>query len=121
MSYATDQTDAKALLAEFGQAVTLTPKGGGTYSTATGTVSGGSGTPVTTTGVVLPLSRGLKHMPGTDIQAGDQQLLLPGDIAEPSLDTVATIGGKDYVIKEVAPLNPGGTALLYDCVIRGNQ
>lgn len=116
-----DQSDAAALLAEAGQAVTLTPPSNGTYNTATATVSGGSATPVQTTGVVLPLSRGLKHMPGTDIQAGDQRLLLPGDIAEPAIDTKAHIGGVDYTIKEVDPLNPAGTPLLYDCVIRGHK
>lgn len=121
MSYATDQIDAKALLAEAGQPVTLTPPSSGTYDPATGTVGGAAPTPVTTIGVVLPLSRGLKHMPGTDITAGDQQLYLPGDIAQPAIDTKATIGGVDYTIKEVAALNPGGTALLYDCVIRGAQ
>jgi hypothetical protein len=119
VSYADDQTSAKQLLAEAGQAVTLTPPTTGTYDPNTATVTGAAPTPVTTTGVVLPLSRGLKHMPGTDITASDQQLLLPGDIAEPVLDTKATIGGVDYTIKEVAPLNPGGTSLLYDCVIRG--
>ena len=118
MNYATDQTDAKELIAEFGQTVTLTPPSASTYNTATGTVSGSAGTPVTTVGAVLPLSRGLKHMPGTDITANDERLLLPGDIAQPAIDTKATIGGVDYTIKEVAPLNPGGTALLFDCVIR---
>lgn len=116
-----DQLSAKAMIAESGQAVTLTPPASGTYDTATGTVSGAAGTPVSTVGVVLPLSRGLKHMPGTDITISDQQLLLPGDIAQPALDTKATIGGVDYTIKEVAALSPAGTPLLYDCVIRGGQ
>lgn len=117
MSYLNDQTDAKALLADAGQPVTLTPSGG-TYDPATATVNGSAGAPVSTVGVVFPLSRGLKHMPGSDIQVGDQQLLLPGDIAQPALNTTATIGGLDYVIKEVAQLSPGGTVLLFDCVIR---
>lgn len=121
MTYATDQLSAKQLLADAGQPVTLTPPASGTYNTATGTITGSAGTPVQTVGVVLPLSRGLKHMPGTDITVGDQQLLLPGDIAQPVLDTKATIGGVDYTIKEVAPLNPAGTPLLYDCVIRGSK
>lgn len=121
MTYADDQASAKATLADAGQAVTLTPPASGTYNTATATVSGGAGTPVQTIGVVLPLSRGLKHMPGTDITASDQRLLLPGDIAQPVIDTKATIGGVDYTIKEVAPLTPGGTAVLYDCIIRSGQ
>jgi hypothetical protein len=118
LSYADDQASALALITESGQAVTLTPPSSGAYNTATGSVGSSSPATVTTTGVVLPLSRGLKHMAGSDIAVGDQQLLLPGNIAQPALDTKATIGGLDYTIKEVAPLNPGGTALLYDCVIR---
>jgi hypothetical protein len=46
---------------------------------------------------------------------------LPGNIAQPALDTKATIGGLDYTIKEVAPLNPGGPHCFYDCVIRGGK
>lgn len=144
MSYADDQLSAKVLLAEAGQVVILTPPSTGTYDPSTGTVigagaallteaggvvltevgdevlleSGAAIVTIITIGVVLPLSRGLKHMPGTDIAAGDQQLLLPGDIAQPEIDTKVTIGGADFTIKEVAPLSPGGTALLYDCVIR---
>jgi hypothetical protein len=118
MSYAPTQTSAARMIADKGQAVTLTPPSNGTYDTATSTVGAGSGSPVTTTGVVLPLSRGLMHMAGTDIQAGDQRLLIPGNVDQPSIDTKATIAGVDYTIKEVSPLNPGGTALLFDCVIR---
>jgi hypothetical protein len=118
VSYLGTQTAAARLLADKGQAVTLTVSTPGPYANGAVTLTE---TTVQTTGVVLPLSRGLKHMPGTDIVAGDQQLLLPGDIAQPSLDTKATIGGVDYTVVEVAPLDPGGTALLYDCVIRGAQ
>jgi hypothetical protein len=81
VSYADTQSFAKRLLTDKGQAVTLTPPVSGTYSTTTRTNSGSAGTPVSTVGLVLPLSRGLKHMAGTDIKADDQQLLLPGDIA----------------------------------------
>lgn len=111
-----DQADAAAMIAEVGQAVTLTPKAS-TYDPATATVSGTT-TPVSTTGVVLPLSRGLMNMAGTTIQAGDQQLLLPGTIAQPAVGTAANVNGQDYTIVQVNPLDPAGTALLYDCVIR---
>jgi hypothetical protein len=107
-----------SLITAKGQPVTLTYHAAGAYDPATATVTS-TDTVVTTVGVVLPLSRGLKHMPGTNISVDDQQLLLPGDVAQPAVDTSVAIGTKNYTIVEVAPLNPAGTAQLYDCVIRG--
>ena len=119
MDFSFIQQMADATLLETGQAVTLTSPGGA-YNVATSTWTG-TGTPISTTGVLLPISRGLKHMPGTDIQSGDMQLLLPGNIAQPPIDTKAAIGGKTYTIIEVAPVNPAGTALYFDCVVRAGQ
>lgn len=113
------QQSAGALINMTGQPVTLTPPGG-SYNSATSTWTG-TGVPITTTGVLLPLSRGLKHMPGTDIQIGDQQLLLPGTIVQPLVDTKVVIGAKTYTIIEVAPVNPAGSALYYDCIVRSGQ
>ena len=110
--------NAADIIAAKGQSVTLTYHSAGDYDTSSGTVTAADSS-VATVGVVLPLSRGLKHMPGTNISVGDQQLLLPGDIDEPAVDTTATIDGKDFTIIEVAPLAPAGEALIYDCVIRG--
>lgn len=114
----TDQSTAASLIAEAGQLVTLTYHAAGTYDLATNAVTL-TDTVVATTGVVLPLSRGLKNMPGSTIGIDDQRLLLPGTIARPAIDTTATIGGKDYIITQVAPLNPAGTPLMFDCIIRG--
>jgi len=112
------QATVLSLLSSQGQAVTLTYHADGVYIPATGIVTSND-TVVVTTGVLLPLSRGLKYMPGTDISIDDQQLLLPGNIAQPTVGTTATINGKNYLVTEVTPLNPAGTALIYDCMIRG--
>lgn len=109
---------ANSLIAAKGQPVTLTLHAGGAYDLATNTVAL-TDTTVATVGVVLPISRGLRHMAGSNIGVDDQQLLLPGDIAQPAIDTKATINGKTYVIVEVSPLAPAGEALIYDCMIRG--
>lgn len=106
------------MLRDKGQAVTLTVKTVGAYNPATGGASVTTA-PVTTVGVVLPLSRGLRHMEGSTIAVDDQQLLLPGDIDQPAVGTIATIGGKPFTIVEIAPLSPAGEALIYDCIIRG--
>jgi hypothetical protein len=109
---------AKALIAAKGQAMTLAYHGASAYDPSTATVTL-TDTQVTTVGVVLPLSRGLKNMPGSTIGIDDQQLLLPGDIAQPAIDTTVTVGSKNYVITQVSPLAPDGTALIYDCIVRG--
>lgn len=109
---------AKALIASKGQAMTLTYHGASAYDTSTGTVTL-TDTQVATVGVILPLSVGLKNMASTTIGVDDQRLLLPGDIAEPAIDTTVTVGAKSYVITQVAPLAPAGTTLIHDCIIRG--
>lgn len=113
------QQMAVAMIQMQGQPVTLTPPGG-TYDVATSTFTGNQ-TTVATTGVVLPLSRGLKHAPGTDIQEGDQQLLLPGNITQPAVDTKAHINGNDYIITEVDPVAPNGTPVYFDCIVRSGK
>lgn len=124
MDYTLDRAMADELLAEFGQAVTITPRDSGAYDTATGAVAV-SGTAKTGVGAVLPLSRGLTFMGGSGIKGGDKQLLLSAldsdgaAMTAPLPGYTATIGGTVHTIVEVSPINPGGTAVLYDCVIRG--
>lgn len=119
MSYAETQERAADIIAEKGQAVTLSPHTAGSYDTATGGVTVTETPAVATTGVLLPLARGFAHRPDSNIRLGDLQLLLPGDIAAPVLGAQATIGGKPYTVIEVSPLAPGGTNLMYDCIVRG--
>lgn len=118
MSYVATQARAADMIAEKGRSVTLTRHAGGAYDTATGEVALVD-TVTTTKGVLLPLPRGFTHLAGTNIRVGDQQLLLPGDITAPAIDDMVSIGGVAYTIIEVSPLNPGGTNLLYDCIVRG--
>jgi hypothetical protein len=119
MNYAAFQQTASWMLSTQGQPVTLTPPDG-TYNVATSTFTG-TGAPYQTTGVLLPLSRGLTHSPGTDIQVGDMQLMLPGTIGKPSVDTKAVINGRTYTIIEVNAVNPAGTAIYFDCIVRAPQ
>jgi hypothetical protein len=119
MDYSAIQAMASSLVSMQGQPVTLTPPGG-VYDVTTSTYTG-TGVPFTTTGVLLPLSRGLTHSPGTDIQVGDMQLMLPGTIPHPAVDTKAVIDGHTYTIIEVSTVNPAGTAVYYDCIVRAPQ
>lgn len=113
-----------------GLAVTLTREvSSGAYNTSTGT-QGTTTTTQTGSGVVLEYSafrqKGQQNEPGSLIQAGDKQLLLSalnsaGSPLSPAPEPGdrATIGGVAWLITAVAPLAPAGTAILYDCNVRG--
>lgn len=120
MDYSTIQQTASWVLTTQGEPVTLTLPGSGTYDPTTATFSG-TPTQVQTFGTLLPLDRGLTHIPGTDIQSGDQQLLLAGAIAQPPVGSTVQVAGRPYTIMEVNPVAPGGLALYYDCIVRGSQ
>jgi hypothetical protein len=49
------------------------------------------------------------------------QLLLSGTIAQPAVDTKVLVNGKTYTIIEVSPVNPNGTAIYFDCIVRAPQ
>jgi hypothetical protein len=117
MTYAATQTRAAALIASKGQAVTITPHTAAAYNVSDGSVALTEAPTVSTTGVLLPLPKGFVHR--ENVRIGDQQLLLPGDITAPKIGATVTIGGTGYVIVEVSPLNPGGTNLIYDVIVRG--
>lgn len=106
------------MLAEEGQTVTLevTTVSGYTPGSgqATGTITG-----YATVGVLLPFSRGLRAMPGSGIDARDQQLLLAANVQAPTLNSRIGVGGKVYAIIEVATLAPKGVPLYHDCTVRG--
>lgn len=86
----------------------------------------GSGKPtivndeVVTMGVLLPFSRGLRALPNSGISSRDQQLLLPGDIDPPTLNSQLAVGGEAYSLVEINALAPKGEVLYYDCTVRGS-
>lgn len=123
VDYTIDRAEAADMIAEFGQAVTLTRIAAGTYDPATGT-----STPSTSTqagkGVILPLSP-MKKAAGTNIPEGAQQLLLSALKADGSVlvvphvdDNVTLASGEVMQIIAVDPLTPAGVAVLYDCIVK---
>jgi hypothetical protein len=115
-----------------GQSITLTRAGvGGVYDPATSTVSTGADTVQSTSGVVLEYGSfergGQRNDPGALIQIGDKRLLLSGlTLAGAPLspppgpgDTVTLADGVAYTITSAAPLAPAGTAIFFECNIRG--
>lgn len=127
MDYNRTLATAKRLLTGFGQSVTITNHDDGGYDIATATVAV-TDAPIVTTGVVLPLSTGVRgfrygtaEQSGSNILSSDQQLLLPGGITEPKVGATVTIGAKTFRLIAVSPINPAGMVVIYDCVIRGAE
>lgn len=129
MSYVDDRADAAKALAEAGQSLTLTYPGGMTYDPATGTASGSGGASQTVNGAFFPLSSFRKlsafRKSVGNIVDGDQQLLLSAQntsgvaIVAPKVNgTVTDANSNVWTLIAVDPLNPGGTAVLYDCIAR---
>jgi hypothetical protein len=123
MSYVDDRLTASDMLTEDGQTVTLTYVGGSTYDPATGTTSGSAPSPATVKGAIFPLSPFRKAQ--GNIVEGDQQLLLSAldtsgnAITPPQVNgTVTDANAKVWTLIAADPLSPGGTDVLYDCIIR---
>jgi hypothetical protein len=128
MSYVDDRLTAADMLAEDGQTVTLTYVGTSSYDSATSTTTNTAPDPETVSGAILPLSIAIRYgfkQTGSLIVEGDQQLLLSAQntagvaIAAPQVNgTITDTNGNAWTIIAVDPLNPAGTAVLFDCVIR---
>lgn len=123
MTYVETRSRAADMLAAKGQSVTLAYPGGQTYDPATGTTSGSGPASATVKGAFFPLSAFRKAQ--GNIVDGDQQLLLAAQstsgtaITAPQVNgTVTDAGGTVWTIIAVEPLNPAGTAVLYDCIAR---
>lgn len=120
---------ALELLAEFGADVVITKPGTPVYNPATGTTTETGGGSQTVSGVKFEyntfIRSGQRNEPGSLIQAGDKQLLLAATATDgtplnaPKAGDVATVGGVDFTVTAVAPLDPAGTPVYYECNIRG--
>jgi len=113
---------ADAMIAKFGQAVTLTRRSAGAYDVATSSAAV-SETTQTGKGVILPLA-GYRKADGKVIVHGDETLLLSalasdGTALAPSVnDKLTDAGGATYLVTVVDPLRPAGLAIIWDCVGR---
>jgi len=118
--YAKTATTAVRLLTKFGQSVTLARRSTGAYDPTL------SAAPVTETletrkAVLLDYDRinfGETLQDGTRIQAGDRRCLMGTDGSAPTNFDAVVVGGERYPIKVVKELNPAGTPVLYDMLIR---
>lgn len=124
--YATDQLDAAAMLSEAGQSVTVTSKGAGSYSPATGAVST-SPSSQTAKAVIFDFSAGLRavngNIPSTDRLCILSALTTAGAaLTAPKVnDTVTDVNGATYNVQAVSPLAPDGLPIIYELTLRGHQ
>lgn len=128
MSYVDDAISAADMLAEDGQTVTLTYVGTSSYDPATGQATNTAPDPEQVSGGLFPLSIAIRYgfkQAGSLIVEGDQQLLLSAvntagvQITAPQVNgSITDANANTWTIIAVDPLNPAGTPVLYDCVVR---
>ena len=120
--YSEIATSVDEILTEFGQSVTVSRKTAGTYDEETGIAAVSTSTQ-TVIGAVFEWNN--KDVDGTLVRDGDMKLLLSpkttagATLTRPAANDQVTIGGKAYSIVAVKPLSPAGTAVMYECNIRG--
>lgn len=110
--------EASALLAEFGQIVTVTRETVGEYDPATGTVSSGT-EGYSCHGAVMNYRH--QDIDGTLIQRGDVRVLLAPDAQfEPKPgDKVTLADATVLTVISVMPTKPAGLSVLYELQARG--
>lgn len=115
-NYDRAKATAERLIARFGQAMTLTVPGATTGPAWDST----PGAPVTHTCTGCVLDYSVYERNDALIQAGDRKVLLSTDGLSVVPDPAhwITVGGQDMAIIKVAPLNPGGTTVLYELQVR---
>ena len=104
---------AARLLTQFGKPATLRVESGSSFDPATQI-----NTPAyTDTAVSLLVSNytGRISETGTLVQTDDKRLIVSvNGAAEPGIGSLVVDGSTVYIVQAVRPLNPAGTALLYE-------
>lgn len=117
--YAKTARAAALKIAAAGQVATLRRVVLGEYDTDTGKPAVLSDTSYTCYVALFDYSlqgSGISNEPGSLIQAGDKQILLPayGLAITPAPGDTLIVGGVTWNIKNVKELNPAGVPILYD-------
>ena len=121
MDYDRAAATSLRLLTSFGKSITLRSMTAGTYDTTTGTVSAATETDATRKAVFLDFKQfasGQKLRDGSLIQSGDRRCLLDADGTAPTYDSQIVDGATKYTIWDIKEVNPAGTPVLYDLVVR---
>jgi hypothetical protein len=121
--YASMQTLATELIAEFGGSVTFTHKTAGTHNATTGAITGQSTSTQVVKAAVFDYTMkesGKQAIDGETIQAGDKKMLVSSvDLTTaPALTSTVYASGQLWRIVNIKELNPAGTSLIYELQLR---
>lgn len=113
--YAEIAAIASELLTEFGQQVTITREGDGSYNPATGQTTP-SAASATAMAAIFDIEQ--KFIDGTLVKAGDQQAYIEAGFKPAQGDTITSAAGVAYTVVQAKEIAPSGMAVLYDLVLR---
>lgn len=119
------RTSAASLISRKGQTVAIAGTASATYNPATGSTTPTSYSK-SAKAVLLPMTP-FKQWAGTEIKAGDENLLLAGldtsgaALTEPPVNAIVTMADSSKrTLVAIARLDPDGAgSILYDCAVRG--
>lgn len=114
-----DAADASAMLAEFGEAVTIAFPGTPSFDPVTGApLSGGVGAQYTAKG--YPGQYGANEVDDSVIKSGDIRLILERIAQRPDVGCTALVDGVTYRVMAVRPVRKAGQDVIYICQLRRN-
>lgn len=117
--YAAKRRTAASLLARYGMAMTLRDnEAGEAFDPDTGAVTGGVPVDYPVTGIVYP--RAERGRAGSGERTVTQRVILSAEglSVVPTKSHQLVVGGAVYEVVSVAPLAPGGVAVVYELVVQ---
>ncbi len=121
MDYSRAAAASLKMLTAFGKTATLRSTTPGEYDTATSTVSGPTISDESRKIVLLPYDRlrsGELARDNSSIRSIEVRCLMEANGSAPSLSDTIVEGANTWTIIEIKGLNPAGTPVLYDMVLR---
>lgn len=113
MNYAGLATTARTQLKSFGRTITLRKRAPGAYDPATSKTTDPADTDVARIGLPLDFgTSGVKAKPGSQIEAGDKQVLMEVGV-KPDINDQLIFDDHVFTIIDVSEVNPAGTPVLY--------
>jgi uncharacterized protein with GYD domain len=113
--YSEMAAEAKALLAEFGQSITIVTTTQGTYDVNTGTTSDSTVTQTGLKAVITKYKTG--EIDGTKIQQGDCKVIVES-AATPTVNSTVTAGSITYTVIDFEQIAPSGETVIWKLQVR---
>ena len=113
-NYANAQATAERLIAQFGQAATLTKKA------SSGTAYAPTVTSTSYGVIVVIMDYRNSEIDGTVVKQGDKRIYLSTDglTVVPATSDTITLDGAVHSVIDVRPMSPGGTVVYYEIQAR---